>query len=61
MISMTWIMKRLFCQTHVRENKALTYALEIRKFEIELYWKRSYLFLDFHWGKFGCIHCYSII
>ncbi|BBQ87004.1 hypothetical protein WP3W18E06_01320 [Raoultella ornithinolytica] len=50
-----------FLSNSCKRDKALTYALEIRKFEIELYWKRATYFLDFHWGKFGCIHCYSII
>jgi hypothetical protein len=30
-----------------RAGRALDYALDIRKFEIELYWKRATYFCDF--------------
>ena len=36
-----------FLSNSCKRDKALTYALEIRKFEIELYWKRATYFWTF--------------
>ncbi|HCD6357309.1 TPA: hypothetical protein NDU07_005770, partial [Klebsiella variicola] len=36
-----------FLSNPCKRDKALTYALEIRKFEIELYWKRATYFWTF--------------
>ncbi|EIJ8446517.1 hypothetical protein LJP04_004306, partial [Salmonella enterica] len=39
--------KKIFLDDAKKNEKALTYALDIRKFEIDLYWKRASYFWAF--------------